>query len=214
MFVRDRMSPNPITISPKATIAEAVEMMKKKQIRRIPVVEGERLVGFITDKDLSEASPSTATTLSIFEINYLLAKTKVSDILKKDRPTYTIHPDATVEECALLMNDLKIYGVPVVEDNNLVGIITETDIFNAFIDIMGIRSPGVRIHLHVPDRPGMVADVTRIIADHGANISHIVSDSNDDGTMGLVIRLQVADCREIVKDLKEHGFQVISATRK
>ena len=214
MFVRDRMSRNVISINPKTTIAEAVDIMKKYQIRRLPVVDGIKLVGFVTDKDLSEASPSSATTLSIFEINYLLAKTKVSDILKKDRPTYTIHPDATVEECALLMRANKIYGVPVVEDGKLVGMITETDIFKAFIDIMGIGSPGVRIHLHVPDRPGMVADVTRIIANHGANISHIVSDANEDGTMGLVIRLQVDDCREIVKELKERGFDVISATRK
>lgn len=214
MFVRERMSVNVVTVTPKTTIAEAVELMKKHQIRRLPVVEGERLVGFVTDKDLSEASPSTATTLSIFEINYLLAKTKISEILRKDRPTITIHPDATLEECALLMRDNKIFGVPVVEKGKLVGVITETDIFDAFIDIMGIRSPGVRIHIHVPDRPGMLADVTRIIAKHGANISHIVSDSNVDGTFSVVLRLQLDDCSEIVKELKEQGYEVISATRK
>ncbi|MDH7479573.1 MAG: CBS and ACT domain-containing protein [Syntrophomonadaceae bacterium] len=214
MFVRERMSVNVVTVTPKTTIAEAVELMKKHQIRRLPVVEGERLVGFVTDKDLSEASPSTATTLSIFEINYLLAKTRISEILRKDRPTITIHPDATLEECALLMRDNKIFGVPVVENGKLVGVITETDIFDAFIDIMGIRSPGVRIHIHVPDRPGMLADVTRIIAKHGANISHIVSDSNVDGTFSVVLRLQLDDCSEIVKELKEQGYEVISATRK
>lgn len=214
MFVRERMSVNVITVTPKTTIAEAVELMKKHQIRRLPVVEGEQLVGFITDKDLSEASPSTATTLSIFEINYLLAKTKIAEILRKDRPTITIHPDATLEECALLMRDNKIFGVPVVENGKLVGVITETDIFDAFIDIMGIRSPGVRIHIHVPDRPGMLADVTRIIARHGANISHIVSDSNVDGTFSVVLRLQMDDCSDIVKELKDQGYEVISATRK
>ena len=132
MYVRSRMSKNPITITRETTIAEALDIMRNNSIRRLPVMEKDKLVGIVTERDL-EVSPSPATSLSVFEINYLLAKMKIGDVLPKRQNVITVSPDALLEEAALLMRDHKIGALPVCEDGKLVGIITETNIFDAFI---------------------------------------------------------------------------------
>jgi len=123
------MTSNPYTISPDATIAEALDIMRSHKVRRLPVVKSGKLVGIVTEREMLEVSPSKATTLSVFELNYLLAKTKVSAVMTKD--VITISPDALLEEAALLMRDNTVGALPVVENGKLVGIITETNIFDA-----------------------------------------------------------------------------------
>lgn len=213
MFVRNRMTANPITVNKKTTIAEALELMRENKIRRLPVLDRGKLVGIVTDRDLSEVSPSPATSLSVFELNYLLAKTRIGDILPKHQTVYTIAPDAFLEEAALLMRDHQIGGVPVVENDQLVGIITETNIFDALIDIMGLRQEGTRIHLNVDDRPGVLADVSQVIKKFGGNITHIVSYNKPDGKSDLLIRLNMGDSDCIMMELKKQGYEVLSIAK-
>jgi len=143
MRVRDKMTPNPVTITPQTTIADALALMREGNFRRLPVLDKGKLVGIVTDRDLSEVSPSPATSLSVFELNYLLSRTKIGTIIKKQQ-VISISPDAYLEEAALIMRDHEIGAIPVVEEGKLVGIITESNIFDAFIEMMGseIREPG------------------------------------------------------------------------
>lgn len=129
--VRDWMTPNPITIDPQTTLPEAHKLMKECHIRRLPVVDHDKVVGILTLGDVREASPSDASSLSIFELNYLLAKLTVEKIMTRD--PIAIAPDATIREAAQLMLDHKIGGLPVVENDKLVGIITESDIFRVLV---------------------------------------------------------------------------------
>ncbi len=129
--VRDWMTPNPITIDPQTTLPEAHKLMKECHIRRLPVVEHGKVVGILTLGDIREASPSDATALSIFELNYLLAKLTVEKIMTRD--PIVIAPVATIRETAQLMLEHKIGGLPVVENEKLVGIITESDIFRVLV---------------------------------------------------------------------------------
>ncbi len=140
--VKDWMTGKVVTISPDLTLPEAHEIMKKRKIRRLPVVENGGLVGIITLGDLREAGPSDATTLSVFEMNYLLARLKVGEIMTKD--PLTVSPQTSLTDAAKLMLHHKIGGLPVVEGNTAVGIITESDIFRAYVRLaegVGIASP-------------------------------------------------------------------------
>lgn len=140
MFVRNKMKANPFTISPDQTIPEAHEIMAQHGVRRLPVMKNGKLVGIVSREDIQSASPSKATSLSVGEITYLLAKTKIKQIMSKN--IVTISPDALLEEAATLMRDQKVGFLPVVEDGKLVGIITESDIFDAFIELLGFREKG------------------------------------------------------------------------
>ena len=131
MFVKQVMSSVPITISPNAGILEAANLMKEKNIRRLPVVKGDKLVGIITEMDILKVQPSQATTLSVFEVNYLLSKTRVADVMAKN--PFTVAADATLEEAALIMRENEVGGLPVLDGSKLVGVITESNIFDAFI---------------------------------------------------------------------------------
>jgi acetoin utilization protein AcuB len=130
-LVRDWMTPSPITIDPQTTLPEAHKLMKECHIRRLPVIDHHKVVGILTLGDIREASPSDATALSIFELNYLLAKLTVEKIMTRD--PIVIAPTATMREAAQLMLERKIGGLPVIEDDKLVGIITESDIFRVLV---------------------------------------------------------------------------------
>lgn len=210
MLVKERMTPNPITVTPQTTVATALQLMRDNKIRRLPVVQGARLVGIVTDRDLLEVSPSSATTLSVFELNYLLAKTKISDILPKDKKLIVISPDAFVEDAALLMRENKIGGIPVVDNGKLVGIITETNIFDTFIEIMGIKQAGYRITIKLgEDRPGILAEITKAIASCGGNITHTTSFINTAGKSIVVFRINQGDINKILSALKEQGYNEV-----
>jgi len=207
MHIRSKMTKEPVTITKQTTIADALELMRKHNIRRLPVLENNKLVGIVTDRDLSEVSPSPATTLSVFEINYLLAKMKIKDVLPKNQKVVTISPDAFVEEAAIIMREHKIGALPVLEKNKLVGIITETNIFDAFIELLGVKEQGCRIDIEVDDVPGVLADVTQIIRDDGANISRVAV-FREEGKTFIVIRLTTFYGEPIIKTLEEHGYKI------
>lgn len=168
-----------------------------------------KLVGIVTIKDLNKVSPSSATSLSIFELNYLLVKTKIKDILPKNMKVITIEADANIERAAVLMREHQIGGIPVLEDGNLVGIITETNIFDAFIDILGVSRPGTRIDMEVDERVGAVAAVTGIIAQHGISIENIVLVEKELGLYDLILRLDTTEADEAVISLRHNGFKIL-----
>jgi acetoin utilization protein AcuB len=167
MLVGKRMSHPVITISYDMPINDALILMKQEHIRRTPVVKDGKLVGIVSDKDLLNASPSPATSLSVWEMNYLLSKITVKDVMTKN--VLTVNEDTPIEEAARVMADNKIGGLPVLRGDRVVGIITETDLFKIFLELMGARESGIRVALLVKEQPGALAQLTKAIADLGGN---------------------------------------------
>lgn len=169
MLVGKRMTPNPITVGPDFSIAEAMEMMTRENVRRFPVVDKNRkLVGIVTRTDLFHASPSSATSLSMWEISYLLGQIKVKEVMTKK--VMTVTEDTTLEDAARLMVDNKIGSLPVVRDGSVSGIITESDIFRVFLEMMGAREKGIRLTLLAPYERGSMAAITSAITSAGGLI--------------------------------------------
>jgi len=188
MFVSEWMSRKVFTVSPESSISDALTLMKEKKIKHVPVVKDERLKGIISDRDIKEFSPSKATTLDVYELHYLLATSKVKDLMKTKIITTT--PDTPVEEAAMLMYDREIGSLPVLDDGKLVGIISDRDIFKVLVDITGVRHGGHRVNLIVEDRPGSVREVADIIREHGFNLQSILTsyEGVEPGYRNVVIR--------------------------
>jgi len=207
MFIEQRMTSNPITITSQATIADASELMRTNNFRRLPVVDGGTLVGLITDRDLRAVAPSPATTLSIFELNYLLAKMRIKDIMQKK--VITIGVDATVEEAALLLYNHRIGGLVVVDKQGaVVGVITETDIFKCFVDVMGLTEGKTRLTIDATDKIGLLHEITEVFSQLGINICSMVSYTLPDGQIEYVIRADIAETEELAKRLEEIGHPI------
>lgn len=208
MFVNQRMTANPITITSMATIADASEIMRANKFRRLPVVDGGKLVGLVTDRDLRAVAPSPATTLSIFELNYLLAKMKIKDIMKKK--VITIQADATVEEAALLLYNHRIGGLVVIDDHGgVTGVITETDIFKCFVDVMGLIEGKTRLTIDVSDKIGILHEISEVFLGMNINISSMVSYTLPDGKKEMVIRAEIDDGTVLVEKLATLGYPIV-----
>lgn len=200
MFVKDKMTANPVTVTPDVSISAAFGIMKEQSFRRLPVVKGGKLIGIVTEKELQQVSPSKATTLSVFELNYLLEKTTIKDAMSKD--PITVQDDDLIEKAALLMRTNKVGALPVLHGERLVGIITESDIFDAFIDTMGFRNPGVRLDFRLEDRAGSIATVINTISQVGGNITHLTM--HGDGE--LIVRISEENSETVVKALTDAGY--------
>ncbi len=211
MKVKDRMSTNVMTVQMDSSLTEAFRIMKENKIRRLPVMDKDKLVGIVTISDLNRAAPSSATSLSIHELNYLLAKTKIKDILTKKQELLTISSDSYIETAARIMRHKVISGLPVVDDGKLVGIVTETDIFDAFIDILGVKKPHSRIDVYIMDRPGTLVDLIGIISSKGISLLNTVVyyDEKKD-KYKAILRVETLDCEAIVEDIKKHGYEIDS----
>ncbi|MCS7011405.1 MAG: CBS and ACT domain-containing protein [Anaerolineales bacterium] len=168
MNVGRRFSSPVITVSPDMPVPEALALMQREKIRHAPVVKKGKMVGIVTKNDLMNASPSKATTLSVWEVNYLLNKIKVEDVMTHN--VITVTEDTPIEEAARIMADNKISCLPVMRGEELAGIITESDIFKLFLELLGAREKGVRITVEVSDRPGTLAQITQAIYEAGGNI--------------------------------------------
>jgi acetoin utilization protein AcuB len=202
MLVRERMSTKPVTITADVPITEALRIMRQNQVRRLPVLDAEgKLIGIVSEKDLLYASPSPATSLSIYEMHYMLSRLKVTELMTPDPVTIT--PDTLLEEAALIMADNKIGGLPVMEDGRLVGIITETDIFKVFLELLGAREKGLRLTLRIPERMGEMARITTAIAQLGGNIMALGTFLGDDPTTAIVTVKVVDAPEEELKDAME-----------
>ena len=181
MLVKERMTRQPILASADLPISEALNLMKKERIRRLPVVDKNgHLVGIVSDKDLLHASPSPATSLSVWEVTYLLGKIKLEDVMTKK--VITVMEDTPLEDAARIMADNKIGGLPVVKNSTVVGIITETDLFKIFLELLGARERGVRVTMLVPEVPGELARITSAIASNGGNIIALTQYQGTDST--------------------------------
>jgi len=156
-----------ITISPDVPITEALNLMYQENIRRIPVVQGGKLVGIISDQDMLNASPTPTETLSIEHVNALISRITVEEVMTPD--VLTIRTATPIEEAARIMSDNNVGALPVLEDERVVGIITETDLFKIFLDLMGARDQGVRVSALVPDKIGGLAALAKAIAEAGGS---------------------------------------------
>ena len=168
MLVGQRMSHPVISVSPDMSAMDALAMMRSDHIRRAPVVHDGKLVGIVSEKDLLNASPSSATLLSVWEINYLVSKIKVKDVMTKQVLTTT--EDTPIEEAARVMVDHKVGGLPVLRDKKVVGIITETDVFKVMLEMMGARQRAVRASVVVPNKAGEIAVLSQAIFQAGGDI--------------------------------------------
>jgi acetoin utilization protein AcuB len=168
MLVGDYMSTKVISVRLDTPIVDALNMMKRERIRRLPVLDGETLVGIVSDKDLLYASPSPTTSLSVWEVAYLLGKLTIEKVMS--RPVFTVTEDTPLEEAARIRADRKMGGLPLLRGERVVGIITETTVFKFFLELFGAREAGIRLTLLVPEEMGVVASISRAIADNGGNI--------------------------------------------
>jgi acetoin utilization protein AcuB len=209
MLVRERMSTQPVTIPADVTITKALQVMRQNEVRRLPVLDEEgNLVGIVSEKDLLYASPSPATSLSIYEMHYLLSRLRVTELMTTD--PITVSPDTPLEEAARIMADNKIGGLPVMEDGRLVGIITETDIFKVFLEMLGARDKGLRLTLEMPERKGEIARLTTVIAQLGGNILALGNFLGDDPTTGVVtVKVEDVPIEELETAIHDLGMKVL-----
>lgn len=207
MFVRNKMTTNPFTVSPDQTIPDAHEIMAAHRIRRLPVVKNGKLLGVVSKEDIAQISPSKATAFSVGELTYLLSKTKISQIMTKN--PVTISPDALLEEAALAMRDNEVSFLPVVKDNKLIGIITESNIFDAFIELLGFRDSGTRLTIEADDMPGIMASISSIFARFGANITHIAVYRGESGKSSVVVGSASFNTKYIEQAIEESGFKIL-----
>ena len=184
MFVGERMSHPVIAVSPEVPIHDALVMFKKEHIRRAPVIKDGKLVGIVSERDLLNASPSPVTSLSVWEMNYLISKVTVKQVMSKKVKTIDI--DTPIEEAARIMADSKIGGMPVVRSGKVVGMITETDLFKIFLELMGARTKGLRVTAEIEDHTGQLAAITKAIADEGGNFISFGQFSGNDPTTKIL----------------------------
>lgn len=209
MSVKDFMTENLVTVTPKTKIFDAVDLMKKYNIHRLPVIENDKLVGLITEGTIQEALPSKATSLSVHEVNYLLNKTVVADVMIKD--VKTIAPDAELEDGIYLMRQNKINVLPVLENEKLVGIITNNDIFDAFLKLTGYYEGGTRVQLKIlEDKKGVLARVAKILADNDFSILTVIVDHQTNATI-VEIQLASKETEKIKQLLTDNGYEVLRA---
>lgn len=212
MLVRERMTSPAVTVTPETPFQDALKLMRDKKFRRLPVVDATgKVVGIVSERDMLHASPSPATSLSVWEVNYLLWKLKVSDIMTHN--VVTINQDVPVEDAANIMVSRKIGGLPVVDDKGVVvGVITETDIFKAFVEIMGGGEHGLRLTVQVPTGSGTLAKLASKITEMGGLILSVgTMDRESDGMRELIVKVQGVTKDTLIPALEAIGDHVVDA---
>lgn len=206
MLVREWMTPKPQTVSAETPVMEAMQRLREGGYRRLPVTRDGKLIGIVTDRDLKEATPSKATTLSVYELNYLLSKLTVKDVMKA--PVITVRADEPIEHAALLMEEHRISGLPVLDGGTLAGILTITDLTRAFVSFLGMREGGTRVTVDLPDEPGVLARVAQ--AGPPSNIIAAVTTGVQEGhRRRLVLRVTGEDSDGFPERLKALGVDVV-----
>lgn len=208
MIIRELMSPEVLTISEDKSMLEARELMRSHNYRRIPVVDDiKRIRGIITDGDIGRSEPSDASTLSKYEASYLLSKLKVRDVMTK--AVITVRETDGIEIAAYQLYKNKIGALPVVNDENkLCGIITDSDIFKAFVDIMGYAQTSTKLTIDTTDRIGVVADIAGIFKNRGINIISMVTRNVSNNHAEIVLRADLTNGLDIVEEIREAGFNI------
>jgi len=215
MFVKHWMKSNLVTVGSDTLVFDAKKLMKQHNIRRLPVMKDSRMVGIVTLAGLREAQPSKANSLSIHELNYLLAKMRVDEIMTKK--VITCQPDMTMEKAAVLGVKHRVGALPVVEDGNLIGIITESDIFRAFLHMMGLHhKKSVRITIdNFPQDQDEIIKVIKILDElHGFLVSlSLVDDIPIEGRRELILRVKNVDTEVLVEQMKGRGYVISNISK-
>jgi acetoin utilization protein AcuB len=210
MFVADWMTRKVVTVGPDDSMGDAVHAMQERGIKHLPVVEGGRVRGMLSDRDVRSYSPSKATTLDVYELHYLLAKARVREAMSTELAT--VRPDTPVEEAALLLLERGVGALPVVEGDVLVGIISDRDIFRALVDISGVRHGGHRICLTVEDRPGSIRDVADAVRRHGFHLQGLLTsyEGVPKGCRRVVLRTSTDGDFAALKAELEQSYRTLS----
>ena len=212
MAVKDFMTRKVVYISPDTTIAHAADIMRDQKLHRLPVIENDKLVGLVTEGTIAEASPSKATSLSIYEMNYLLNKTKVKDVMIHN--VVTISQYASLEDATYLMLKNKIGILPVVDNEQVYGIITDRDIFKAFLEVSGYGEKGVRMRFVTENEVGVLSHIIALLVEENLNISNTVNIPRKDGK--VVIEVQIdgdVDLVSLKSKFEAHNIKVEDITR-
>jgi acetoin utilization protein AcuB len=212
MLVKDWMTKDPVTITDETSMMKAIHMMKERRFRRLPVLHEGKLVGLVTDRDLKEASPSKATTLDVHELYYLLAELQIKEIMTRN--PLAVSPEDTVEHAAQLMLEKTISGLPVVDKTGyLVGIITQSDVFKAFMHITGVHQGGVQFALRLEDRPGLIKEVVDLLRAKGARFVSLLSSyaTAREGFRDVYIRVKnlTPDAAQAAKEELAQRYEIL-----
>lgn len=197
------MSRDPVTLQTGMAVTKAVQLMQEKDIRHLPILDGDRLVGILTDRDLKEFSPGKASTLDIHEAHYLLSRATVEQAMSRE-PHWVV-PEDPIERAARLLHDHKVGCLPVLEDGEvLVGILTQQDVFEALVAVTGCRSETTRLQMTIPDAPGSIKTVTDQVRAHKLKITSILTTYVDvaEGCRELILRVE-GDAQELVGKLRD-----------
>lgn len=212
MSVKDYMTKNVVIITPDTRVAKAADILREEDLRRLPVVESGHLVGLVTAGTMADATPSKATSLSIYEMNYLLNKTKIKDIMIKN--VITVAPNASLEDAIYLMLTHKVGVLPVLDGEELVGIITDRDVYKAFLHISGYGLEGIRVVINTDNAVGVLARVASTISGENLNIRRTVVDTRENGKTVVELQIDGDTSPEILKEkLENTGVEVDSVTK-
>ncbi|MCP4540512.1 MAG: CBS domain-containing protein [Chloroflexi bacterium] len=211
MLVGDRMTRDLITVTEDTPVDKALQQMKENQVRRLPVLdEHGKLVGIVSEKDLLYVTPSPATSLSVWEIPYLLSKIRMRDTMTKD--VITVTKDTPLEEAARIMADNKVGGLPVVSNDDLAGIITETDMFKVFLEMLGAREGAVRLTMLIPEEKGILAKIAGKIAEMGGNILALGTMMGEDSDhRQLTVRVTNVSDEQLISAMESLDLQTLDA---
>ena len=207
MLIREWMTKDVITVTPDTSMLKASKLMKDHNIRRLPVLDGKRVVGIVSDRDIRAASPSKATTLDMHELYYLLSEVKVKDIMTSD--PVTVYDTDAVDAAALLMENKGIGGLPVVDGSGeLVGIITDHDIFRVLVDFCGASKGGLQLAFMLPDKPGVLTPIFEAISQNGGNVLSVLASRSktQEGSSHVYIRLHAMDSEKekaLIENMKK-----------
>ena len=211
MYVKDNMIPDPITIRPEQSVSEAIDLMSENRLHRLPVVnEDNRLVGLVTEGIIASNTPNNASTLSVFELNYLLNKLTINDIMEKN--VITIGKEALLEEAATILRKNDIGCLPVIDENGILeGIITHNDIFTAFIDLLGYNHNGIRYVISITeDKPGIMEEITGVLSKEKISISNLAVYYN---SRGIEVVVMTYGYNDVSEKLREAGYNVTSVIK-
>lgn len=211
MLVQDVMRTDVVTVTPATTLPDAVRTMRDLGVRHLPVVDGERLVGIVSDRDLKRAMASSATSLSAHELTYLLDRIRLAEIMT--RTVTTIAPMFPVEEAARVMVTERISALPVTEAGRLVGIITETDVLRLFVRALGAGEPSSRLDVAIGRDRGALPDVVATVEAAGAPISSVMTLVDPAGTREIIVRVATINPARAIHALEAKGYKVRPASR-
>ena len=214
MLVARRMSPDPKTIAPDVSVAEATDRMQRERVRRYPVLDKRgKLVGIVSLDDLLRSSPSSVTSLNIWEISYLLSQVKVKDVMfggLLKRYNFTVTESTPLEEAAKIMLDRKIGGLPVMRGAKLVGIITESDVFRTFTEMLGALEPGIRLTVLAPNFKGSLAQISSAITQHGGEITAFnIFKGEDPSNWGAHIKVADITRADLLAAIKPFVIEIL-----